>query len=374
MQDAISEKSVERLCAYRRLLIRFRLRGKDRFYSHELADEANLTPAQVRRDLMSLDVVGTPSYGYITTAVIEELGRLIEGDSGQQVALVGAGRLGEAILHYFVDRRPDLRIVAAFDRDPAKAGGSIATVPCLPVSELERVVRDHGVLVGMLTVPGGAAQETADRLIAAGVRAIISFAPVKLKVPEGIHLEEMDISIAMEKAAYFGRMLARRERERGAGAPRPAGNGTARRAKGERTMKRILCIDDDRDLTENYRAILAAEGYEVAIAHDGESGYEQARASRPDLIILDVMMQSATEGFHVAYRFRGDADLKYVPILMLTGISGEVGLKFDRDRDGEFLPVDAFVDKPVAPSALLAAAKRLLQLPRERINVEGAKK
>jgi len=373
--ETIPERTVERLCGYRRLLIRWRLQGKDRFFSHELAAEANLTPAQVRRDLMTLEAVGTPSNGYRTSTVIEGLGRLLEGDSGQRVVLVGVGKLGTAILSYFVGRRPDLRIVAAFDRDPGKIGSTIAGVPCHAVCDLERVTREQEALVGILAVPGGSAQEIAEALVSAGVRALLNFAPVKLKVPEGVFVEDLDLSIAMEKAAYFGRMQAERERERGGGAAGPRRtNEAGTHAKGVRRMKKILCIDDDRDLVENYRAILSGEGYAVECASDGAEGLAKARAILPDLIVLDVMMASPTEGFQVAYQIRADAALARVPILMLTGISGETGMKFDKEHDGEFLPVDAFVDKPATPKSLLAAVKRLLELPREEINVEGVRR
>jgi CheY-like chemotaxis protein len=181
----------------------------------------------------------------------------------------------------------------------------------------------------------------------------------------------VDISIALEKTAYFGRMSA--------GAPRAGGendrapSGRPEGAEGA-AMKRILCIEDDQDILESYKAILHGAGYEVDTAVDGEAGLARAHERKPDLIVLDVMMKEATEGFHVAYRIRSDPSLKFTPILMLTAVSSEWGMKFDKDKDGAYLPVDAFVDKPVAPNSLLSAVKRLLDLPPDRINVDGTKK
>lgn len=367
----IPKKTIERLCSYRRILFSWHLRGKERFYSHDLAEDVGITAAQVRRDLMSLNTIGTPKNGYVTANIIEELGIIIEGAEEQKVVLVGAGNLGNAILSYFAGRRPNLRIVAAFDRDSDKVGKSVASCPCLPLTELAQTVRQYDALIGILTVPGSAAQETADALIGAGVRAILNFTPAKVKVPDGVYIEDMDISIALEKSAYFGRMLKAND-GRGQESDRTASNARGR-SPGE-PMKRILCIDDDRDVIESYQAILTQEGYDVAVAFDGDTGLREAKSHKPDLIILDVMMKSSTEGFHVAYALRADAALQEVPILMLTAVSSEWNMKFDKDKDGSFLPVDAFVDKPVAPNSLLSSVKRLLTLPKEQINMHGSER
>jgi redox-sensing transcriptional repressor len=364
----IPHKTIDRLCAYRRILFRWHLRGKERFHSHELAHEAALTAAQVRRDLMSLQKIGTPKHGYLTASIITELGAILEGAGEQKAVLVGAGKLGNAILSYFTGRRPNIRIVAAFDSDPGKVGSVLAACPCLPLSDLEGTVRQHEALVAILTVPGRAAQQIATALVGAGIRAIINFTPAKLKVPDGIYVDDIDFSIALEKAVYFGRMLK-------------AGPGTAERSGrtapiSEDSMhgaltKRILCIDDDLDVIESYKAILTQAGHEVAVAFDGEAGLAEARRHTPDLIILDVMMKDATEGFHIAYTLRADEALRAVPILMLTAISSEWNMKFDKDQDGAYLPVDAFVDKPISPDTLLATVKRLLSLPKEQVNIMG---
>jgi redox-sensing transcriptional repressor len=367
----IPQKTIDRLCAYRRILFRWHLRGKERFHSHELAQEAGITAAAVRRDLMSLQFIGTPNNGYLTASIIKELGTILEGAEEQKAVLVGSGNLGNAILSYFAGRRPNVRVVASFDSDPRKVGTVLAGCPCLPMSDLDQTVRQHNALVAILTVPGSAAQQITMALVAAGIRAIINFTPAKLKVPEGIYVDDIDFSIALEKAVYFGRTLK-------------AGTGHAQRpshttpiSEGNMTgapAKRILCIDDDLDVIASYQAVLKQAGYEVAVALDGAAGLASARSDKPDLIILDVMMKDSTEGFHVAYTLREDAALREVPILMLTSISSEWHTKFDKDEDGAYLPVDAFVDKPVAPDTLLATVKRLLQLPKEQINIMGVQK
>ncbi|MCM2322608.1 MAG: redox-sensing transcriptional repressor Rex [Oligoflexia bacterium] len=357
----IPAKTIERLCAYRRVLFSWLLKGKNKFFSHELAAEANVTPAQLRRDLMSLNTIGTPKHGYLTANIVEELGLIIEGESGQKMVLVGAGNLGKAILEYFVNRRPDLKIVAAFDSDPAKVGKSFSGCPCLALEHLARVIQETHASIGIVTVPGEVAQTTANSLVAAGIHSLVNFAPTSIKVPDGVHVEDLDISISLEKAAYFARV-----HEEG-----PGFQGKPLRQKKGDKMRKILCIEDDQDIVESYKAILKTAGYEVAAAYDGESGYAKAREFEPDLIILDVMMKDTTEGFHVAYKFRQDPAFKYVPILMLTSVNSESGFNFNKEKDGAYLPVDAFVEKPVAPNSLLLTVRKLLSLSKEQINVEG---
>ena len=360
--------TVERFCSYRQILFRWQRKGKERFYSHELAEEAGITAAQVRRDLMSLETIGTPTKGYITANIIEELGLIIEGESGQKIVLVGVGNLGRAITSYFVDRRPDLRIIACFDADPAKIGSSFASCPCLPLSELDRTIKANEVMMAILTVPEAVAQETAALLVKCGISAIINFTPMKIKVPGDVYVEQMDISVSLEKSAYFARMYASRK-----GSAESVGDAhePGLEAVRQQSGGRILCIDDDRDVVESYRAVLQKAGYTVDAAFDGESGFLQAKESRPDLIILDVMMADPNEGFHVAYKLRQDDSLRNVPILMLTSVASESGFRFSKETDEAFLPVDAFVEKPVAPNSLLANVRKLLNLPHDQINVEG---
>ena len=109
--------------------------------------------------------------------------------------------------------------------------------------------------------------------------------------------------------------------------------------------KKVLIIDDDFDLVEAMRITLEAAGYDVIDAQDGEKGLEKIKSESPDLIILDVMMSSMDEGFHVAYKIREDADIKDTPIVMLTAVGNQTGFQFDPGKDADFLPVDAFFRK-----------------------------
>jgi len=125
---------------------------------------------------------------------------------------------------------------------------------------------------------------------------------------------------------------------------------------------RILIIDDDPDITEAMTVVLENKGYEVARAQDGTEGMERLKESRPDLIILDVMMRTSQEGFELARELKHDAQYKEIPILMLTAVKHKTGLDFkDTAGDTSWLPVEEYLDKPVKPNVLLEMVADLLQ-------------
>jgi len=124
--------------------------------------------------------------------------------------------------------------------------------------------------------------------------------------------------------------------------------------------KTILVIDDDIDLVEIIRVTLENEGLAVIDAQTGEKGLARARADKPDLILLDVMMGAVDEGFQVAYQLRSDAATKEIPILMLTAVADQTGFDFDPAKDKEFLPVDEFLEKPVSPRNLIDVVRKHL--------------
>ena len=118
-------------------------------------------------------------------------------------------------------------------------------------------------------------------------------------------------------------------------------------------MKRILVVDDDRDVFESMKIVLEAEGYDVDWATNGTEAITRARACRPDLMILDVMMNTDDEGFQVTYQMKRDEKLSCIPIVMVTSVGARTGFSFDRNRDQDYLPVNAFLEKPVDPKVLL---------------------
>lgn len=205
---ALPEKHIARLSVYRRLLQDRPAGAPPEIYSHDLAELARTTAAQVRRDLMTIGFTGSPARGYRVDQLIEAVGRTLDAPNGQGAALCGVGNLGRALLDYFTIWRPQLRIVAAFDTDPAKAGRVIHRCRVHPLAELEAVVRAQAISVGVITVPAASAQRVAEMMLAAGVRGFLNFAPTPLHLPADAYVEEMDITTSMEKVAYFARHLA----------------------------------------------------------------------------------------------------------------------------------------------------------------------
>ena len=122
-------------------------------------------------------------------------------------------------------------------------------------------------------------------------------------------------------------------------------------------QKKIIIIDDDIDLVEAMRLTLENAGFLVIDAQEGEKGIEKVKSERPDLVILDVMMGTQDEGFHVAYQIRADDSFAGLPIIMLTAVGKETGFSFDKDRDEGFLPVNEFLEKPVNPEKLIELVK-----------------
>lgn len=188
---------------YKRLLSDLKSKGVQTLFSHELAELANNTSTQVRRDLMEIGQTGSPRRGYDVVQLINNISRILDGSEERPVALVGVGNLGCAILSYFSYSHPGLTIAAAFDRDSGKVGRTVAGCRCYHMNQLETLVHEMKISLGIITVPAIAAQEVADRMTGAGIRGILNFAPVPLKVPEYVYVDRIDIASALEKVAYF---------------------------------------------------------------------------------------------------------------------------------------------------------------------------
>jgi two-component system, OmpR family, alkaline phosphatase synthesis response regulator PhoP len=124
--------------------------------------------------------------------------------------------------------------------------------------------------------------------------------------------------------------------------------------------KKIIIIDDDPDIVESMKIVLEKEGYIITTAPNGKDGMEKIKNDRPNLILLDVMMNTKDEGFEVSYKLKSDPELKNIPIIMITSVSQVTGFEFNKERDGDFIPVDDFVEKPVKPKNLIDIVRRNL--------------
>lgn len=205
MTKIIPERSIERLSVYRRVLLQLRDADAAVVFSHELSKHAGVTAAQVRRDIMHLGCMGVPNSGYRTSELLDAINTFLDAPESQRAVLIGVGHLGLALLNHFSGRWRWLHIHAAFDTDAGKQDTLIRGVRCYPLSEIGRIVREWRIDVGILTVPKDAAQNVADRLCAAGVRGLLNFASLRLQVPEGVYVENVDLTSSFEKVAFFAR-------------------------------------------------------------------------------------------------------------------------------------------------------------------------
>ena len=204
-RPAISRKTVGRLSLYRRLLDDLRATGAENIYSHQLAHLAGVSAAQVRRDFMVIGYSGSPNRGYQVDTCMASIESLLDGDVYQEVALVGMGRLGQSLLAHFAGKRAQLRITAGFDTDPALVGSTFQDCLVQSVDDMEQVVSDKGIRIAILAVPPDRGQEVAEILVRAGVRSFVDFTGIPLRVPDEVFVDHMDITSALESAAFFAR-------------------------------------------------------------------------------------------------------------------------------------------------------------------------
>jgi redox-sensing transcriptional repressor len=199
----LPDKTVERLSQYRRSLNNQLAKGKTHIFSHEIANLLHITPVQVRRDIMLIGYSGTLRKGYDIKEMVEIIGKIIDTDTGQKMAVLGMGNLGKAFIHYLHEKRTKLKIVAAFDVNPDKINKDYVDVHCYHLDELERIIKKEGIAIGIIATPPEVVSELADRLKNAGIKGILNFTPKPLSEREGVYLEEYDMITSLEKVAYF---------------------------------------------------------------------------------------------------------------------------------------------------------------------------
>jgi redox-sensing transcriptional repressor len=199
----IPEMTIRRLSAYTRCLIQLEEDGVKTISSQELAERFNLNSDQMRKDLAYFGEFGVRGIGYYVSRLKAELQRILGLDREWPVALVGLGNLGSALFHYKGFSRHGFRIVVVFDDDPAKAGREIDGVPIVATSDLAREVKARAVQIAILAVPAEAAQTVTDQLVAAGIKAVLNFAPARLRVPKDARLKNVDLSIELETLSFY---------------------------------------------------------------------------------------------------------------------------------------------------------------------------
>ncbi len=198
----VSESTVGRLSLYLRLLSELEQEGQRTLSSEELARRCGTTAAQVRKDLSFFGTFGKRGMGYAVPELVSALRSILGLGRRWRVALVGAGKIGTALLGYQDFRDQGFHIESVFDADPAKVGQRRAGLVVKPESELERALAEDGTDIVILAVPADNAQAVVDRVVSAGVRAILNFAPTKIDVPADVALKNVNMALELEGLSY----------------------------------------------------------------------------------------------------------------------------------------------------------------------------
>ena len=194
-------KNIIRLLRYRMALLKMQDLGVDTTYSYNLGREIGVTPEQVRKDFSQFGIKGKRKGGYNINELLFTINSIFRKNELQQVVLVGMGNIGNAIMQYRGFGKIMIKVVAGFDIDPAKYKKKYP-IPVYPMEKLEEVIRELGVITAVLAVPVQVAQEVCNRLVGAGIRGVLCFAPVHLKVPPHVTINTICISHELEYLIY----------------------------------------------------------------------------------------------------------------------------------------------------------------------------
>jgi redox-sensing transcriptional repressor len=199
----ISKATIDRLPLYFRTLRQIQQEGTEIISSEELGRRIGVTPEQIRKDLASFGEFGKKGVGYFVRELIRNIGEILGLHRNWNIAIVGVGHLGWALANYRNFASLGFNLAAVFDIDPAKIGQVIGGVEVAALDRLEDIARERNIHIGVITVPAQSAQDVADRLVAAGVRGIWNFAPIKLNLPENVRLVSEDLSVGLSSISYY---------------------------------------------------------------------------------------------------------------------------------------------------------------------------
>jgi redox-sensing transcriptional repressor len=201
--DRLTVGVASRLSRYLQVLTQARKMGKQRISSQEIAEYTNINATQIRRDLSAFGKFGKRGVGYNIDSLLGEIRKILRTQGQHNIALIGAGRLGQAIASSPIFAEHGINIAAVFDKDSAKIGDSIGNVVVSEYSGLYDAVHDKNIIVGVLAVPATAAQSAADDLVAAGVKIIFNYSEALLETPADVTVHTSNPAVELLYALYF---------------------------------------------------------------------------------------------------------------------------------------------------------------------------
>ena len=202
-EPKLSRASAGRLSLYLRYLDGLLREGQAKVSSSQLGESVGVSDAQVRKDLANLGNLGQPGIGYSAAELTAAIRRALGIDREWKAVLVGVGNLARALLRYRGFQQQGFRVVALCDSDAAKIGQTVEGLTIHPLEQIAGVLQTTGAELGILTVPAEAAQTVTDRLAEAGIRGLLNFAPAVLKMPSGVSLVTVDLTVQLEQLAFL---------------------------------------------------------------------------------------------------------------------------------------------------------------------------
>jgi redox-sensing transcriptional repressor len=201
--DRLTVGVAARLSRYLQVLTQARKMGKNRISSQEISDYTNINATQIRRDLSAFGKFGKRGVGYNTEALLNEIRKILRTQGQHNIALVGAGRLGQAIASSPIFAEHGINITAVFDIDPDKVGRTVDGIVVSEFAELGETVHEKNIIVGVLAVPAESAQRAADALVAAGVKILFNYSEALLDVPQDVAVHTSNPAVDLLYALYF---------------------------------------------------------------------------------------------------------------------------------------------------------------------------
>jgi redox-sensing transcriptional repressor len=197
-----TRSKILRLSRYKNAAIRLKSLNFVKVFSDNLGDATGVTASQVRKDFSIFGIAGNRRGGYQIDELLNQLNKVLGKDQQQKFIVVGVGNIGRALINYPGFAKSEIKIVAGFDIDPSKYNRK-ADAPVLPMDELPGFVKANGVTLAIISVPDFAAQEAFERLIRAGIKGVLNFAPIRLKSDEKVIVHNLNLETEFENLIYF---------------------------------------------------------------------------------------------------------------------------------------------------------------------------